>query len=94
MALPHHLFLHRNARAEVALDAPWPGTPVSGDPHTVTLNGYESEDGKRLMGIWESSPGVWKVDYKDWEYCHFLEAAASSRRKAANRLSSRPAMCS
>jgi deazaflavin-dependent oxidoreductase (nitroreductase family) len=36
--------------------------------HTVTLNGYESEDGKRLMGIWESSAGVWKVDYKDWEY--------------------------
>jgi EutQ-like cupin domain len=25
------------------------------------------------MGIWESSPGVWKVDYTDWEYCHFLE---------------------
>jgi len=73
MAVPHHIFLHRNARAEVALDAPWPGTPISGDPHTVTLNGYESEDGKRLMGIWESSPGVWKVDYKDWEYCHFLE---------------------
>jgi uncharacterized cupin superfamily protein len=73
MDLPYHIFLHRNARAEVALDAPWPGTPISGDPRTVTLNGYESEDGKRLMGIWESSPGVWKVDYKDWEYCHFLE---------------------
>ena len=73
MDLPYHIFLHRNARAEVALDAPWPGTPISGDPHTVTLNGYESEDGKRLMGIWESSPGVRKVDYKDWEYCHFLE---------------------
>ena len=58
MAVPHHIFLHRNARAEVALDAPWPGTPISGDPHTVTVNGYESEDGKRLMGIWESSPGV------------------------------------
>ena len=48
MAVPHHIFLHRNARAEVALDAPWPGTPISGDPRTVTLNGYESEDGKRL----------------------------------------------
>src|ERR1700693_5854072 len=73
MAAPHHIFLHRNARAAGALDAPWPGTPISGDPHTVTVNGYESEDGKRLMGIWESSPGVWRVDYKDWEYCHFLE---------------------
>jgi hypothetical protein len=39
MAAPHHIFLHRNARGEVALDAPWPGTPISGDPHTVTVNG-------------------------------------------------------
>jgi hypothetical protein len=38
MAVPHHIFVHRNARAEVALDAPWPGTPISGDPHTVTLH--------------------------------------------------------
>jgi len=94
MDLPYHIFLHRNARAEVALDAPWPGTPISGDPHTVTLNGYESEDGKRLMGIWESSPGVWKVDYKDWEYCHFLEGRCILTPKAASRSSSRPAMCS
>jgi hypothetical protein len=25
------------------------------------------------MASRKSSPGVWKVDYKDWEYCHFLE---------------------
>ena len=73
MSASKHIFLHRKAKATAAVDAPWPGTPLSGDPHTVTLNGYESADGKRLMGIWESSPGIWKVDYKDWEYCHFLE---------------------
>jgi uncharacterized cupin superfamily protein len=42
----------------IATPAPWPGTPISGDPHTVTVNGYESEDGKRLIGIWESSARV------------------------------------
>ena len=26
-----------------------------------------------LMGVWESSPGLWSVEYSDWEYCHILE---------------------
>lgn len=73
MACEQHIFLHRNATAEVVIDAPWPGTPLRGDPHTVTLNGYESADKKMLMGIWESSPGLWSVEYDAWEYCHFLE---------------------
>lgn len=73
MNQPSPIYLHRHAKAEVAIDAPWPGTPLGGDPHTVTLNGYYSPDKKKLMGIWESSPGLWSVEYHDWEYCHFLE---------------------
>ena len=71
--MPDNLFLHRQARPEIAVDAPWPGTVRSGDPHTITMNAYESPDGKLLMGVWECTPGVWDVDYADWEYCHFLE---------------------
>ena len=67
------LFLHRNAKAQAIIDSPWPGVATDGDPHTVTLNGYESGDGRKLMGVWESSPGLWRVDYHDWEYCHLLE---------------------
>ena len=73
MSHADHIFVHRAAKPEVALDAPWPGTPISGDPHTVTMNGYESDDGTLLMGTWMSTPGTWRVDYQDWEYCHFLE---------------------
>ena len=68
-----HVFLHREANASYDVDAPWPGVPLKGDPHTITANGYTSPDGKLLMGTWESSKGVWLVDYKDWEYCHVLE---------------------
>jgi uncharacterized cupin superfamily protein len=71
--MSHHIFLHRNATPEILVDSPWPGTVRSGDPHTVTMNGYESDDGKLLMGTWECTPGVWDVDYQDWEYCHFLQ---------------------
>ncbi|WP_321815148.1 MULTISPECIES: cupin domain-containing protein [unclassified Paraburkholderia] len=73
MTQANHLFLHRDANAEAVIDAPWPGQPLRGNPHTVTLNGYESPDKKMLMGVWESSPGLWSVEYSDWEYCHFLE---------------------
>ena len=73
MAEQANLFLHREAKASPVIDSPWPGVPVAGDPHTVTMNGYESADGSLLMGTWMSTPGTWRIDYKDWEYCHFLE---------------------
>ena len=67
------LHVHRHAAARAELDSPWPGTARSGDPQTVTVNAYVSPDGRLLSGTWESSPGVWDVDYADWEYCHVLE---------------------
>jgi uncharacterized protein len=73
MADRPHLFLHRESKPAVAVDAPWPGEPIAGDPHTVTLNGYASADGRLLTGVWESTPGTWEIDYQDWEYCHILE---------------------
>ncbi|MGA2551641.1 MAG: cupin domain-containing protein [Burkholderiaceae bacterium] len=68
-----HLFLQRDARPTIEVDSPWPGRAIAGEPHTITLNSYASSDGKLLMGIWQSTPGTWAIDYADWEYCHFLE---------------------
>jgi uncharacterized cupin superfamily protein len=42
-----------------------------GDPHTVNLNAYTSEDGSKIMGTWICTPGKWYVEYVKWEYCHF-----------------------
>ena len=67
------IFVHRNAHPVPAVDAPWPGTAIGGSPQTVTMNGYASVDGMKLMGTWQSTPGVWRIDYDSWEYCHFLE---------------------
>jgi len=68
-----HLHILNKANARAELDSPWPGTPLKGDPQTVTINAYSSADGKLLSGTWESSPGLWAIDYQDWEYCHLLE---------------------
>src|SRR3546814_5410794 len=46
---------------------------LEGDPHTVNLNAYTSEDGSKIMGTWICTPGKWRVDYVKWEYCHFQE---------------------
>jgi len=46
---------------------------LAGDPHTVNLNAYTSEDGNKIMGTWICTPGKWRVEYVKWEYCHFQE---------------------
>ena len=46
---------------------------LEGDPHTVNLNAYTSEDGSKIMGTWICTPGKWRVNYEKWEYCHFQE---------------------
>ncbi|MCB6184615.1 cupin domain-containing protein [Leeia sp. TBRC 13508] len=71
--MKEHIFLHREANPTPIVDRPWAGTVAEGEPHTLTNNGYSSADGTLHMGVWESSVGVWKVDYKVWEYCNFLE---------------------
>ncbi|WP_288436175.1 cupin domain-containing protein, partial [uncultured Pseudomonas sp.] len=46
---------------------------IEGEPHTVNLNAYTSDDGSKIMGTWICTPGKWRVDYVKWEYCHFQE---------------------
>ncbi|MCJ8142362.1 cupin domain-containing protein [Ancylobacter sp. A5.8] len=49
--------------------APPPDRIVSGDPRHLTWNAETLPDGALFAGIWESSPGAWRVDYEEWEFC-------------------------
>ncbi|MBF9028959.1 DUF861 domain-containing protein [Rhodobacterales bacterium HKCCE3408] len=52
------------------IDRPAPDRIVSGDPeHRTWL--LEERDGL-YAGIWESTPGAWRVIYDEWEYCRIL----------------------
>ena len=51
---------------------------LEGDPHTVNLNAYTSEDGNKIMGTWICTPGKWYVEYVKWEYCDFREGGTSA----------------
>ncbi|WP_062230685.1 cupin domain-containing protein [Aureimonas sp. N4] len=45
-----------------------------GDPIHRTWN-LEKADGL-YAGIWESTPGEWRVEYIEWEYCEILSGAS------------------
>ncbi len=53
---------------------PAPDRIVSGDPVHRTWN-VEERDGL-YAGVWESTPGEWRVEYTEWEYCEILSGVS------------------
>jgi len=51
-------------------ERPDPGKVVKGDPVHTTWN-IEERDGL-YCGIWQSTPGAWRVSYEEWEYIRIL----------------------
>ena len=49
---------------------------LSGDPRHRTWNAETLPDGALFAGIWESTPGAWRVDYEEWEFCSILEGVS------------------
>jgi uncharacterized protein len=49
---------------------PDPAKVLSGDPVHTTWN-IEERDGL-YCGIWQSTPGKWRISYDEWECCHIL----------------------
>lgn len=67
--MPHFIRLE-TAAASPEFDAPADGRIVSGAPRFTTWN-IEERDGL-YCGIWESTPGAWRISYDEWEYCRIL----------------------
>ena len=53
------------------VERPDPAKVVSGDPVHTTWN-LEEVDGL-YCGMWQSTPGIWRVSYAEWEYVHILQ---------------------
>lgn len=52
--------------------APAPDRLISGDPVFTTWS-IEEAAGGLYAGIWQATPGKWKIVYDEWEYFHILE---------------------
>lgn len=50
------------------VDRPDPAKVISGDPVHTTWS--IEERGNIFSGLWQSTPGKWKLHYTEWEYVH------------------------
>ena len=50
------------------VDRPDPSRVIFGDPVHTTWN-IEDRDGL-YCGLWQSTPGKWRVNFTEWEYVH------------------------
>ncbi|MGE0844718.1 MAG: cupin domain-containing protein [Flavobacteriaceae bacterium] len=71
-------------------DAPAAEKIVSGSPRFSTWNATEDDGGTVFCGVWEATPGTWRIAYDEWEFCHIIsgvsvltDADGNSRRVAA-----------
>lgn len=55
--------------------APAPERVISGAPVFRTWNA-EERDGGLYAGVWESTPGKWRIEYDEWEYCRILSGVS------------------
>ena len=55
-------------------ERPAPDRLISGDPVFTTWNLEEREG--LYCGIWQSTPGKWRIQYDEWEYCHILSGTS------------------
>ncbi|RST87310.1 cupin domain-containing protein [Aquibium carbonis] len=70
----------RFAAIDVAGVEPEHGAPaaerlIAGDPRFTTWNVEEAEGGL-YAGIWEATPGKWRIVYDEWEFCHILSGVS------------------
>jgi uncharacterized cupin superfamily protein len=55
-------------------DRPAAEKVIAGDPVFTTWN-IEDRDGL-YAGIWQSTPGKWRISYDEWEYCRILSGVS------------------
>lgn len=68
--------LIRFDRDPPAAESGKPERVLSGAPETRTRNFYGDADGKFFAGIWESTPGKWRIRYEEDEFCVLLAGRA------------------
>ncbi|WP_420960173.1 cupin domain-containing protein [Brucella sp. IR073] len=62
---------------------------LSGAPKFRTWNIEEAEGGL-YVGIWEATPGKWRVEYDEWEFCHILSGVSVITEEGGDPITLRP----
>ena len=59
-----------NAPSETTVSRPSADNLLAGDPQTTARNYFSDSGGRFFAGVWESTPGRWRVRYTENEFCH------------------------
>ncbi|MDP3896245.1 MAG: cupin domain-containing protein, partial [Mesorhizobium sp.] len=68
------LFLKIDTSGVPEEGAPAADRILSGTPTNRTWNVEEAAG--LYAGIWESTPGKWRIEYDEWEFCHILSGVS------------------
>src|SRR5215510_8578733 len=56
--------------AETSVSRPPADRLLAGNPEHKTHNYFSDSGGRFFSGIWESTPGRWRISYTENEFCH------------------------
>lgn len=71
-------------KGEAELTRPDTAKLVDGMPEHRSWN--VEEDRGLYAGIWESTPGAWRITYDEWEYCRILSGRSIIEGADGSRL--------
>ena len=60
---------------------------LSGKPEAVARNYFSDSTGRFFAGVWESTPGRWRVRYTENEFCHITRGRVQIEDGAGHRWS-------
>ncbi|MGH8175514.1 MAG: cupin domain-containing protein [Steroidobacter sp.] len=59
-----------SAPSETTTSRPPADRLLKGDPEQIVRNYFSDSTGQFFAGVWESTPGRWRVRYSENEFCH------------------------
>lgn len=71
--MTHHLPITRNG-IPPEVTRPDSAVVTEGDPVHTTWS--VEERGPLFCGLWQSTPGTWRLDYTEWEYIRILSGVS------------------
>jgi uncharacterized protein len=76
--------------SETSVGRPAADFLLAGDPQTTTRNYFSDSGGRFFAGVWESTPGRWRVRYTENEFCHITRGRVRIEDGAGNHWSFGP----
>lgn len=75
---------------EASVSRPSPDRLLEGSPQHTARNFFSDTSGQFFAGVWESTPGRWRVRYSENEFCHITKGRVLIEDEAGRSWSFQP----